>query len=143
MHYSSARVRYADTDQGRVAYHANYLHWFEVGRTEMLRDLGFRYRDFEDQRDLLLTVVELGMNFRAPARYDDLIVIGTGIREIRKVRFCIEHALTRETPEGDVLCTGHLWLACVTREGRTRPLPEDLREALSEQCGNTGASGPV
>jgi len=142
MHYTSARVRYADTDKAGVAYHANYLQWFEVGRTEMMRDLGIRYRDFEIDRGLLLTVVDLGMSFRNPGRYDDLIVIGTGVREVRRVRFCLEHRLTRGEPEGELLCTGHLWLACVNLEGRTVALPEDLRAVMDGMLASGKTAAP-
>ena len=77
------RVRYAETDQMGVVYHSNYIVWFEVGRVEMLRQLGFTYRDMEKQDDTHIAVADVHCRFKSPARYDDLITIRTQLTNVR------------------------------------------------------------
>src|SRR5271169_4647659 len=77
------RVRYAETDQMGVVYHSNYIIWFEVGRVEMLRQLGFTYREMEEQDDTHIAVVEARCRFKAPALYDDLVVVRTRLLNVR------------------------------------------------------------
>jgi acyl-CoA thioester hydrolase len=72
------RVRYAETDQMGVVYHANYLVWFEIGRVEFLRSLGFDYKQMEMQDGCVLPVIEATCRYKAPARYDDIILIDAG-----------------------------------------------------------------
>ncbi len=83
------RVRYAETDQMGVVYHANYIIWMEVGRTEFCREAGVVYRDLEDKENLRLAVIEANCRFVAPARYDDEVEIHTSIAEAnpRVLRF--------------------------------------------------------
>ncbi len=78
------RVRYAETDQMGVVYHANYLIWFEVGRVEFLRQLGFVYKDLELQEDCHIAVVDVRCKYKAPARYDDCILVRTRLRSVRE-----------------------------------------------------------
>ena len=77
------RVRYAETDQMGVVYHSNYIVWFEVGRVEMLRQLGFTYRDMEQHDDTHIAVVDVHCRFKSPARYDDLVSIRTRLINVR------------------------------------------------------------
>ena len=86
------RVRYAETDQMGVVYHANYIIWMEVGRTEFCREAGVVYRDLEDKEHLRLAVIEANCRFVAPARYDDEVEIHTSIEEAnpRILRFRYE-----------------------------------------------------
>ena len=77
------RVRYAETDQMGVVYHANYLVWFEVGRVELMRSLGFDYKQMEIEDDRHIVVVEAKCRYRAPARYDDVVAIETRILALR------------------------------------------------------------
>ena len=88
MHRFTIRVRYGDTDQMGFAYYGNYLRWFEIGRAEMLRALGRSYREIES-RGVWLPVLEARCHYLRPARYDDEVVIETGVRELRRasVRF--------------------------------------------------------
>ncbi len=88
MHRFTIRVRYGDTDQMGFAYYGNYLRWFEIGRAEMMRALGRSYREFES-RGVWLPVLEARCHYLRPARYDDEVVIETGVRELRRasVRF--------------------------------------------------------
>ncbi|SCW54674.1 acyl-CoA thioester hydrolase [Paenibacillus tianmuensis] len=103
------RVRYQETDQMGVMYHANYLNWFEVGRTEMIRELGMPYQALE-ARGLLLPVIEADLKFRSPARYDDLVTIDTKVVELRSLRIQFAYEIKRGE---EVLVTGrtqHVWL---------------------------------
>jgi len=71
---TTIRVRYAETDKMGVVYHSNFIVWFEIGRVEMLRQLGFRYRDMERDDDCHIAVADVKVRFKAPARYDDEIL---------------------------------------------------------------------
>ncbi len=77
------RVRYAETDQMGVVYHANYLIWFEVGRVELIRQMGLDYKSMETEDGCSIAVVEANVRYKAPARYDDEVVVRTRIAEFR------------------------------------------------------------
>ncbi|MGD8188428.1 acyl-CoA thioesterase [Brevibacillus ginsengisoli] len=79
------RVRYSETDQMGVVYHTNYLNWFEIGRTSFIRDLGFSYRQLEEQ-GVLLPVTDAAISFKSPARYDDMVEVRTIIEELTPLR---------------------------------------------------------
>src|SRR5512144_2097864 len=76
------RVRYAETDQMGIVYHASYLVWFEIGRTELLRQRGFTYRDLEDQDGCYIVVTRVACTYHAPARYDDVLTIRTRLQRL-------------------------------------------------------------
>jgi acyl-CoA thioester hydrolase len=78
------RVRYAETDQMGVVYHSNYFIWFEVGRVELLRQLGFSYRQMEQEDECFIAVVDARCRYKAPARYDDEIIIRTHLKNVRE-----------------------------------------------------------
>ena len=80
---AQVRVRYAETDQMGVVYHSNYIIWFEVGRVELLRQLGFTYRDMEKQDDIHIAVADVHCRFKAPAMYDDLLTVRTRLVNVR------------------------------------------------------------
>jgi acyl-CoA thioester hydrolase len=116
------RVRYAETDRMGLLHHANYLVYFEQGRTELLRGHGLAYRDLEDQGYfLVLTKVEV--RYRSPARYDDLVKLKTTVVRVTAVRIDHRYELSRE---GVLLAEGTTTLACVDREGRVQALPSSL-----------------
>ena len=77
------RVRYAETDQMGVAYHSNFLIWFEVGRVELLRQIGFSYRDMEREDGCFIAVVDARCRYKAPARYDDELLVRTSLTNVR------------------------------------------------------------
>ncbi len=77
------RVRYAETDQMGVVYHSNFFIWFEVGRVELLRQLGFSYKEMEEQDGCFIAVVDARCRYRSPARYDEEIVIRTHLKNVR------------------------------------------------------------
>ncbi len=133
---TSVRVLYGDTDKMGIAYYANYLRWFEAGRNEFIRAKGMPYRDFEDRYRLVLPVVEAGVSYRAPARYDDLLVVETSLAEVRRASARFGYRVVRD---GEVLATGHTVHACVDLAGRVKRMPPDLLARLS--AGETPADG--
>lgn len=133
---TTLRVRYAETDQMGVAYHANYFTWFEVGRVELLRGLGFSYREMEVQERCALPVVEANCRFRRPAQYDDLLTLATSVRALRGPIVIFAYALYRGE---DLLAEGETkHVAVDLSEGRplaSRKLPPRYQEALLRQMG--------
>ncbi|TCK73677.1 acyl-CoA thioesterase [Acidipila rosea] len=121
------RVRYAETDQMGVAYHSNYLIWCEVGRVEFLRALGFSYKQFEQEDDCHLPVVEATCRYKAPARYDDELLIETTVTALRGhiIRFAYR-IRTADTLLAEAATT-HV---VVDRTMKKRSLPERYFAAL-------------
>jgi acyl-CoA thioester hydrolase len=122
------RIIYGDTDQMGVVYYANYLRFFEAGRTEFLRAKGMSYRDVEQRHRLQLPVAEALVSYRAPARYEDLITVETSLALLKRASARFEYRVHRE---GELLATGHTLHACVDPEGRIVRLPPELVRALS------------
>lgn len=147
MHVSRVRVRFGETDPMGVVYHPNYLLYFELGRTELIRSLGTPYREL-DASGFHLVVVEAGLRYRAPARYDDVLRIETRLTDCSRIRARFDYVVRRASDDaqggdapggadaGDrdagapVLVTGHTVLASVGDDGRPRRLPEEFLEAL-------------
>jgi acyl-CoA thioester hydrolase len=126
------RVIYGDTDQMGVVYYANYLRYFEYARNELFRAHGSTYRAFEGQ-GLMLPVVEAVVNYRAPARYDDMLLIGAEISAASRVRLTFVYEVRREG-EAAVLCAGHTVHACVTTAGKPARLPESVVQLVSSRA---------
>lgn len=126
---TTLRVRYAETDAMGVVYHTNYIVWFEVGRGEYMRQRGDTYREFEDH-GLYLPVTQVDARFIAPARYDDVLVVGTSVEEVRSRSVTLYYEVVmKET--GQLLVTGHTKHLCMDRQGRVRRLPQPLIDAFS------------
>jgi acyl-CoA thioester hydrolase len=128
-HQVRFRVRYAETDQMGIVYHANYLVWMEIGRVELVRSRGFNYKDLEKAEGILLSVVEAQCRYRSPARYDDEICVETEVvrANARFIEFGYE---IRCAADDRILATGstrHVWL---NREMKPTRLPEKYHEAL-------------
>jgi len=121
---SSARVRYADTDRMGVAYYANYLVWFEVGRAEWMRASGSSYRDVE-AAGFLLPVIEAHCEYRQPLRYDDEFEIRTRGRLVTPVRLEFHYQIVRRADLA-VAAVGHTTHASTNVEGRPRRLSAPL-----------------
>ena len=122
------RVLYGDTDAGGVVYNANYLRYFEQGRTELMRAHVCSYKEIEEL-GLILPVTETFMRYKAPAHYDDLLVIETSIGELSKYTCRFSYRVTRvdqDRPRPTLLVKGYTVHAAVTREGRLVKLPEDI-----------------
>ncbi|MCX5794685.1 MAG: thioesterase family protein [Elusimicrobia bacterium] len=131
MHELTVRVTYADTDRMGVVYYANYLRFFEQGRTELLRSLGSRYRDLELQRKLYLPVAEASCRYEGPARYDDLLLVRTWVSALGKASLSFAYEVCdAERPERR-LAAGRTRHALVNELWKPARLPDDLRAALS------------
>jgi len=125
---SRLRVRYAETDQMGVAWHGSYFAWFEVGRTDLLRERGMTYRELEEQ-DLYLPVVEARAAYGRPARYDDALVVHTRVASHSGARVAFEYQVRLEADEAP-LATGFTAHAAVDGRGKPRRLPPGLRRLL-------------
>jgi acyl-CoA thioester hydrolase len=99
------RVRYAETDQMGVVYHSNFIIWFEVGRVEMMRQLGFTYSQMEQEEGAHLAVVDVRCRYKSPARYDDLVVIRTRLMNVRDSLLHFGYEIARDE-DGTVLAEG-------------------------------------
>jgi acyl-CoA thioester hydrolase len=126
---STVRVRYAETDAMGVAYHANYLVWFEIGRTDLLRALGWSYRDMEAS-GVNLPVIEVSCHYRRPARYDDELEIRTTGQLTSGVRMEFTYELA---VRGDdrLLAEGRTAHAAVGRNGKPCRLPVRITETFA------------
>ncbi len=116
------RVRYAECDPMGYLHHSKYFEYFEMGRTELLRLSGVRYRDLEE-RGILFVVARTACRFRKPARYDDLLKLQVEIT--RQTRARIDHVY-RLYRDGVQLCEAESTLACVDRNGQIIPIPEEM-----------------
>ena len=119
----SIRVRYAETDRMGLLHHANYLVYFEQGRTELLRAQGLAYRDLEDQ-GYLLVLTKAQVRYRSPARYDDLLTLRTTLVRTTHVKIEHRYELLRGS---ELLAEGETTLACIDRNGKVQALPDILR----------------
>jgi acyl-CoA thioester hydrolase len=124
---TTIRVRYAETDRMGLLHHANYFVYFEIGRTELLRQRGLTYREIEDAGHYLV-IVDIGCKFKRPAHYDDLLVLKTSVVKVTHVRIVHSYQLYRD---GFLLAEGHSTLAWVDRDGKPQPLPVQLRESAA------------
>ena len=127
MHRFSLRVRYGDTDQMGFAYYANYLRWFEIGRAEMLRDLGMSYARVEQELEVSLPVLEAACRYHRSARYDDLVVVETAVASLKRASVRFAYRVVRE--DGQLLAEGHTEHCFLGRDGRPTRCPKAL-EAL-------------
>jgi acyl-CoA thioester hydrolase len=127
---TTVRVRYAETDQMGVVYHSNYLIWFEVGRVELLRELGFSYREMEQQDHCFIAVVEARCRFKAPARYDDEICVRTSLKHVRNsfIQFAYEAV---RICDGVMLAEGETTHIVTDARMTKRALPEKYRQAFA------------
>jgi acyl-CoA thioester hydrolase len=120
---TTIRVRYAETDRMGLLHHANYFVYFEIGRTELLRQRGLTYREVEDAGHYLV-IIDIGCKFKRPAHYDDLLLLRTSVVKVTHVKIVHHYQLFRD---GSLLAEGHSTLACVDRDGKPQPLPAQLR----------------
>lgn len=125
------RVRYQETDQMGVVYHANYLVWFEVGRVELIRQMGLSYKEMEREEQCGIAVVEAGARYRSPARYDDELIVRTWLTAVRGPVVKFAYAIVR-IADGVVLCEGHTVHVVVDKEMKKRALPKRYAERFAE-----------
>jgi acyl-CoA thioester hydrolase len=125
---SRVRVRYAETDQMGIVYYANYLVWFEVGRTDWLRANGWTYREMEAE-GLMLPVLEAHCAYRQPARYDDELLIRTTARPVSPLRLAFDYEVVRG--DGALVASGSTVHTTLDRRGKPMLVPERVRTLIS------------
>lgn len=124
------RVRYAETDQMGVVYHANYLVWFEVGRVEFIRQLGMDYKSMEQEEGALIAVVEASARYKAPARYDEELLVRTTLSNVRGPIVRFRYTILRAADEV-VLCEGETTHIVVGRDMKRREMPVRYAEQFA------------
>jgi acyl-CoA thioester hydrolase len=124
------RVRYAETDKMGVVYHSNFVIWFEVGRVELLRQLGFQYKEMESEDNCHIPVVDLRVRYRAPAQYDDEIVVRTQIKNVRSSLLHFSYEIFRES-DRTLLATGETMHIIVDNKLERTVLPEKYMQAFN------------
>ena len=119
-HEMEIRVRYQESDGQRRVHHANYLTYFEMGRTEMLRSYGYTYRAFEEA-GLFMVVADASCKYLAPAQYDDLLVLRTRVQKLGAAHIKHAYEVIRDST---IVATGTTTVVCVDAEGKVRRLPD-------------------
>jgi acyl-CoA thioester hydrolase len=119
-------VRYAETDQMGIVYYANYLVWFEIGRVAWCRARGFNYRDMETEEDRLLMVAEASCRYKAPARFDDDLIVRTRVRSATEMVIRFDYEI-RHRASGRLLAVGETAHVVADRNLRPARLPERYR----------------
>ena len=128
------RVRYAETDQMGVVYHSNYIIWMEVGRVELLRQLGFTYKEMERQDKCHIAVVDVKCRFKSPALYDDEILVRTHLKNVRESLIHFGYDIVR-AGEGTLLAEGETTHIVVGEDMQRKPLPEKYLVPFREAVG--------
>jgi len=131
---TKVRVRYAETDQMGVVYHANYFVWLEIGRVELLRQLGFSYRDMEREDDCFIAVVDARCRYKAPARYDDEIIVRTYLKNLRDSLIHFEYELVRVS-DNTLLAEGETTHVVTNAQMAKATLPEKYLSVFREAMG--------
>jgi acyl-CoA thioester hydrolase len=140
-HEASLRVRYSETDKMGVVHHANYLIWFEIGRTEFCRARGFSYRDMEENGSAFLVVAESYCRYKAAAYYDDELIVRTHITELRRRSLRFGYEIVRVS-DGSVIAEGETGHVVTDAKGKVRSLPEAYAQLLlSPPALNTAVRG--
>lgn len=128
-HDAKVRVRYAETDQMGVVYHANFLVWFEVGRVELMRALGVEYRKMEKEDDCRIVVADVHCRYHDSARYDEELRIRTRITESKNRVIVFSYEVIRDA-DGKVLANGETTHVICGSNGRPKLLPEKYRRIM-------------
>jgi acyl-CoA thioester hydrolase len=129
-HDAAVRVRYAETDQMGVVYHANYLIWFEVGRVELIRALGIEYKSMEIADDCHIVVVEAHCRYLHSARYDERLRVRTRIADARNRMIRFSYEIFRDQDD-HLLATGETTHVICGSNGRPKILPSKYRSIFS------------
>lgn len=122
---TTIRVRYAETDQMGVVYYGNYFTWFEVGRIELCRQLGFEYKRMEAEDDSYIVVAEATCRYKRPARFDDVLTIRTRVTETQRRTIRFGYELFND---GELIATGETVHVVCDRTGRPKSLPEKYKK---------------
>ena len=127
------RVRYAETDQMGVVYYANFFIWFEIGRVELLRQLGFQYKEMETDDDCHIPVVEANCRYKSPARYDDELLLETTVLALRRTVIKFGYRLLRQENQAlTLLAEGETTHVTVNRSMRKVRLPQKYVSVLEQ-----------
>jgi acyl-CoA thioester hydrolase len=128
------RVRYAETDQMGVVYHANHFIWFEVGRVELLRQLGFSYKDMEQNDNCFIAVVDARCRYKAPAHYDEEVIVRTWLKNIRESVIHFGYELLRGSDHA-VLAEGETTHIVADAQMRRTSMPEKYMKVFRNAAG--------
>ena len=128
------RVRYAETDQMGVVYHANHFIWFELGRVELLRQIGFSYKEMEREDNCFIAVVDARCRYKAPALYDDEVLVRTYLKNVRESVIHFGYELLRPA-DGTLLAEGETTHIVADAQMRKTTLPEKYMTAFREAAG--------
>ena len=139
-HETEVRVRYAETDQMGIVHHANYLIWFEAGRSDLCRARGFSYKEMEEQDDALMVVAETYVRHKSPAYYEDILIIRTKVGEIRSrsLRFFYE---VYRASDDILVAEGETNHVVTDKEKNVKRLPDYYRDRLLEKVENAFPAG--
>ena len=128
QHHSKIRVRFGETDKMGVVYHPNYLAYFEIGRTEMLREEGLTYSELEKKGGALV-VAEAGVKYKKSVGYDEEVHIKTSVREVRRASLIFDYRA--EKADGTLLAEGFTRLGCIGNDMKPKRLPDEVYTQLS------------
>lgn len=121
------RVLYGDTDCGGVMYYGNYLRLFELGRTELMRTIGLTYKEIEEKEDIILPVIETFIKYKSSAKYDDLLIINTYLKEVKSHKIVFEYKIFRNNT---LLVEGYTVHIPINKNGKIVRLPKNIYEIL-------------
>lgn len=130
IHQLPVRVYYEDTDAGGIVYHASYIRFAERGRTEMLRDAGFEHAQLFREQGIAFAVVSMAINFRAPAKLDDLLVVKTSISRLGGASMDMQQDIYREN---DAICEIKVTLVCIDNALKAVRLPQVVRDLFKSE----------
>jgi acyl-CoA thioester hydrolase len=140
---ATVRVRYAETDQMGVAYHSNYFVWFEVGRVELCRQVGFEYRRMEAEDDSFIVVAKASCRYKRPARFDDLLTVRTRVTDWQRRTILFGYEVFNQH-SGELIATGETLHVICDRLGRPKSLPAKYRSCFPTVRGKRAESvGPT
>lgn len=133
-HETEVRVRYAETDAMGIVHHANYLIWFEAGRSDLCRAKGFSYKEMEDQENALMVVAESYCRYKSPAFYEDILRVRTKIGEIRSRSIRFFYEVVRES-DNALIAEGETLHLVTDKDQKVKKLPEFYRARLTDSSG--------
>lgn len=128
------RVRYVETDQMGIVYHSNHFVWFEVGRVELLRQMGFTYRDMEREDHCYIAVVDARCRYKAPAHYDEEILVKTYLKNVRESLIHFGYELIR-AEDNTLLAEGETTHIVIDDKMQVTAMPEKYMKAFREAVG--------
>ena len=135
-HETEIRVRYAETDQMGIVHHANYLIWFEAGRSELCRAKGFSYKEMEDEDNALMVVAESYCRYKSPALYEDVLTVRTKVGEIRSRSLRFFYEVYRAADE-TLLAEGETLHLVTDKDKKVRQIPEIYKNRLMDTHENS------